>query len=443
MGMAKPLLRPSWWAALLVVALVAAACSGDDGTAAGGGCDGEIPEDSAIEIWWHEGAEAEVEALRSFVDEFNSSQEQVTAELTLIPEADYAATLSGAAASDDLPDVVDTDASFAFNYAWSGDLQPIGSCIPDDIQNDLLPSIVNQGTYADQVWAVGMFDSGLGLYADRTALEEVGARIPSGPDDAWTVEEFDQILGDLQEAGYEHPLDVKKNYGQGEYYSYGFAPIVWSAGGDLINRDDFQDADGALNSDATVQALTEFQSWFEKGYVDENTDDAAFIEGRSPISWVGHWEYNRYKETFGEDLVAVPLPDFGEGAATGQGSWQWAISSYSEDPDAAWAWIEFTLQPEQQQAIAEASGAIPSRQSVAEGTEKFGPGGDLELYVTQHEQEISVPRPPHPSYPTISSAFNQAIQTIIDGGEVKGALDQAVAEINGDIEDNEGYPPPE
>jgi multiple sugar transport system substrate-binding protein len=441
--MGNSLLRKNWWAALLITTLLAAACGDDDGVAAGGGCDGEIPEDSAIEIWWHEGAEAEVKAVESFVEDFNSSQDQVAAELTLIPEADYGSTLSGAAASDELPDVVDTDASFAFNFAWSRDLQPIENCIPDDIKNDLLPSIVDQGTYADQIWAVGMFDSGLGLYADRSALEEVGARIPSGPDDAWTVEEFDQILSDLQDAGYQRPLDLKKNYGQGEYYSYGFAPIVWSSGGDLINRDDFQDADGALNSDATVEALTAFQSWFENGYVDDNTDDAAFVEGRSPISWVGHWEYNRYKEAMGDKLVALPLPDFGEGTATGQGSWQWAIGSNAEDPDAAWAWIEFTLQPEQQEAMAEASGAIPSRSSVAESTEKFGSGGDLEIYVTQHEQDVSVPRPPHPSYPTISSAFNQAIQTIIDGGDVKGALDQAVSEINSDIEDNEGYPPPE
>jgi multiple sugar transport system substrate-binding protein len=432
------------WIALVACALFAASCGGDDGgTAAGGDCDGEVPEDSTIEIWWHEGAEAEVEMVETFVEEFNSSQDSVSAELTLVPEADYASTLSGAAASDELPDVVDTDASFAFNYAWSGDLQPIDSCVPDDIQSDLLTSIVNQGTYADKLWAVGMFDSGLGLYASRSALKEVGARVPEGPDDAWTVDEFNQILSDLQAAGFERPLDLKKNYGQGEYYSYGFAPIVWSAGADLIDRDGFDSADGALNNDAAVEALSEFQGWFESGYVDDNTDDAAFVEGRSALSWVGHWEYNRYKEELGNDLVVVPLPDFGSGTATGQGSWQWAIGSNASDADAAWSWIEFTLQPEQQERMAEASGAIPSRVSVAEGMEKFGSGGDLELFVTQHEQEVSVARPPHPAYQVISSAFNQAIQTIIDGGDVKTALDGAVKEIDEDIEDNEGYPPPE
>src|SRR6056297_4361148 len=140
-------------AAVAAVTLIVAAC-GDDGAETENGteaapstasCDGEITQDE-IEIWWHEGAEAEVLTVQDFVDEFNGSQDQVTASLTLVPEADYASSLRGAAASGDLPDVIDTDASFAFNYAWSGDLQPIGDCIPDDLMDDLLPSIIEQGT---------------------------------------------------------------------------------------------------------------------------------------------------------------------------------------------------------------------------------------------------------------------------------------------------------
>lgn len=33
-----------------------------------------------------------------------------------------------------------------------------------------------------------------------------------------------------------------------EWFTYGFAPIVWSAGGDLINRSSYRTAQGALNS---------------------------------------------------------------------------------------------------------------------------------------------------------------------------------------------------
>ena len=430
-------------AVMVALAMVAGACGNDDDddVAVAVGCDGEIPDDATIEIWWHEGQEAEVRLMETFVEEFNASQDEVTASLTLVPEADYAAQLRGAAASGDLPDVVDTDASFAFNYAWSGDLQPIGTCLDAELRDDLLPSILEQGEYAGQLWAVGMFDSGLGAYVRPSILEEAGIRIPTGPNDAWTVDEFDEALAALRDAGFERPLDLKKNYGQGEYYSYLYQPFVWSGGGDLLAPDG-STADGFLNSDASVAALARFQAWHEEGYVDDNEDDAAFIEGRTPISFVGHWEFVRYTDTFGDDVAIVPLPDFGEGTVSGQGSWQWAVSS-RVDADAAWQFIEFTLEPEQMRRMTDANGAIPARSSVAEQVEAFAPGGQAELFLEQLEGGFTRPRPPHPVYATLSSAFNQAIQEIIDGEDVQVALDRAVAVIDQDISDNEGYPEPE
>ncbi|MBA3825879.1 MAG: sugar ABC transporter substrate-binding protein, partial [Ktedonobacterales bacterium] len=47
------------------------------------------------------------------------------------------------------------------------------------------------------------------------------------------------------------------------------------------------------------------------------------------------------------------------------------------------------------------------------------------------------------AYPTITSAYAQAIQDISDGKDVKAALDTAVKTIDQDITDNDGYPPPQ
>ncbi len=451
--------RTKWMKLLglfLVVAMIAAACGDDDDDAAGdtggdggdGGevaaaCDGEIPAGSTIEVQAHEGAETEKLELETIVDEFNSSQDEVTASLTFVPEGDYAATLSGASAGGDLAnvDVVEMDSSFAFTYAWNGDLQPLDGCIEDELRDDLLPSIIEQGTYADQLWSLGTFDSGLGLWASRSALEGVGATIPETPADAWTIDEFDQVLADLQAAGFEQPLDLKINYGQGEFYSYAFSPIVWSAGGDTVNRDTYETADGSLNSPEVVAALERFQGWYDADYVDANEDDAAFIEGRSAISWAGHWETARYSEALGDDLVLLPLPAFGDSTATGQGSWQWAMGSGAADADAAWAFISYLMAPEQVEATTAAAGAIPSRPSVAETYEPTS-DGIASFFVLQHEEGVSVPRPPHPSYQTISSAFNEAIGTIVSGGDVQGALDDAVTVIDDDLEANDFYPEP-
>ena len=50
-------------------------------------------------------------------------------------------------------------------------------------------------------------------------------------------------------------------------------------------------------------------------------------------------------------------------------------------------------------------------------------------------------RPPHPAYPTITSAFMQAVDKIFNGDDVQEALAAAARKIDEDIEDNAGYPP--
>ena len=53
---------------------------------------------------------------------------------------------------------------------------------------------------------------------------------------------------------------------------------------------------------------------------------------------------------------------------------------------------------------------------------------------------IAEPRPITPAYPTITSAFAEAVVNIAAGADVKGELDKAVQKIDQDIKDNQGYP---
>lgn len=449
-------------AGIAACSLVLAACgddADDEGSATGEAedseaavptamCDGEI-EGGTVTMYAHEGSEAD--AIQQAVDDFNAGEGAdlgITVELTFIPEGQYTDTVTAAAAAGDLPTIVDLDGPVMANFAWTGALVALDDCIPDEVRDNQLPSLIEQGTYADALWAVGTFDSGLGLYAWRSALEEVGARIPESADDAWTVEEFETILKDLQAAGYDEPLDTKFWYGsQGEWFSYGFAPILWSAGGDLIDRTDYQSADGVLNSPESVEALTTFQGWIDDGLISKDAvDDSVFLEKTSPISWVGHWMYPAYKEAAGDDLVVLPLPDFGTGSKTGMGSWAWGLTPTANDgdPDTAWAVMEYFLSDPVVTAISDAGGTVPGTKSAIEGSELFAEGGDLALYVEQLEAapDVAVPRPVTPAYPTMTLEFRRIIDDIRQGADVQQTLDAAVEVIDSDIEANEGYPEP-
>ncbi len=438
-------------AGLAVIALVAGACGGSDDDeaaepaaepAAGAPCDGAIDGPVTLQLTSHSSGDAYTGAVSSF-NEGPGAELGVTVELIDLGETGYEDFIVGAAAANDLPDIIDMDGPFLYNFAWNGFVQPLGNCVPDGYLDDFLPSIVSQGTYNNELYSLGSFDSGMGIWAKRSALESVGARIPETSDDAWTAAELDTILRDLEASGVTEPLDIKWWYGAGEWRPYGFATIVQSAGGDIIDRTDFQSADGVLNGPEAVGAMTQFQSWAADGLIDLSAvDDSNFIEGDAALSWVGHWMYGAYSEALGDDLVLVPLPDFGAGSKAGMGSWNWAMSSDAVDPDAVWAFIEHVTQPKQVEAIAAAEGAVPALQSVLDADPSFAPGGLRHLYVLnlQSAPDIAVPRPATPAYGAIRDAFSTALADIVSGADVQSTLDDAVDAIDSDIEANEGYP---
>lgn len=172
-----------------------------------------------------------------------------------------------------------------------------------------MPSLQSQATFGGTTYALGTFDSGLGIYADRKALEAAGVGWPPSPEAAWSGKDFDDALARLARVDPEGKvLDVKLNYGIGEWLTYGFAPLVSSAGGSLVDP----------------------ASGLASGHM-----DAAFVDRRVPLSWVGHWMYRDYAAALGDDLLVLPLPDLGAGSKTGQGSCAWAMTAPEPRREAA------------------------------------------------------------------------------------------------------------
>ena len=431
-------------AAISCACLAASGCGGEEKTAARDTtCDGELPERTFLNVWFHASGSvgAERTTLRQQVAAFNASQTEVQVKLVTLPEGDYANQVRSAAATGNLPDVLDFDGPNLYNYAWSGKLKPIDSCLSGSLRADLLPSIIQQGTYAGRMWGVGTFDSGLGLYVRTSLLRRAGIRIPSGPDDAWTAKEFTDVLAQLRKTGYQRPLDLQLSHDEpGEWNTYGFAPTVWSAGGDLIDRDTYRTVGGFLNGPQAVEALTTVQRWAAAGYIDPNRDGAAWVKGRTPISWVGHWVYDAYMQAFPGDVTIVPLPDFGDGTVTGMGSWQWGVTASTSDGDAAWRFIAFLLSRDEVVRMTRANGAIPATNSAIRVSPRFAEGGPEHLYIRQLQGGVARPRPQTPAYPALSAAFSQAFNAIvIDRRPVKPTLDAAVRDVERDLADHRYY----
>jgi multiple sugar transport system substrate-binding protein len=429
-------------------------------------CDGVI--DGApltLDMTMHTGSNPGAEM--ATVEAFNAgpgAELGVTVNVIAIGEQAYETAITSAAAAGEMPDLVDMDGPTLYPFAFNGLLRPITSCASDEKLGTFLQSIIEQGTYNGELYSLGSFESGMGLWAHKSMLEAVGARIPTGIDDAWTAEEFDKILRDLQAAGYgaNGPLDIKWHYPAGEWRAYGFAPMIQSAGGDLIDRSTMKSSSGVINGPETVGAMTQFQTWVQDGLVDLIAEDdnnvtvgpdgAANTGDETPLSWVGHWMHSLYSENLGDDLILLPLPDFGNGSKGGMGSWNWAVSSGADgipasgdevDLDAAWAFVDYATQAEAIERFVNGYGAVPPTKDLT-AFPGFQPDGDRALYIdylmNAHsdphlKQAGSLARPATAAYLFIRDRWSEAFADIVAGADVQSTLDNIAQQIDQEIED--------
>ncbi|GAA0584431.1 hypothetical protein GCM10008997_36670 [Halomonas salifodinae] len=193
-----------------------------------------------------------------------------------------------------------------------------------------------------------------------------------------------------------------------------------------------------LNGEAAVAWGEFFQSLFEEGLVDRNpSDDRGFVQGRVAMKY-GFLEPSAYPQAWEDDLVVMPVPDFGHGPVIGGGSWHTGITTACGAPEGAAEFLEFLLQPEEIAAMSEGAGMIPASEAGAALTEHYREGGRWRFFYDYSEAHAQL-RPETPAYPIISSVFERAARDIRDGGDVQAALDEAVDAIERNIADNRGY----
>jgi multiple sugar transport system substrate-binding protein len=432
-----------------IAALALTGCSSSSDGAASGSSDssssgGDVVTE--ITVWAQEGQESEVQAAKDEIEAFNSSQSAIHATLTLVPQATYGQTLTTTSA-DALPDVFEFDGETLGALVYAGKLAPLDALISQATFDNELTSIQAQGKYSDGVsYSVSQYDSGLALFGNKSMLEAAGVtNIPTTLDGAWTADEFDAVLKQLAAANPEgKALDIKEQYA-GTWPGYAFTPVVASAGQPLVGSDG--KADGHLNAPDVVKAVERFASW--RQYVDPDADDKAFTDKRVGLAWVGHWTYQGNATALGDDLVVIPLPDFGNGTKSGQGSHSWGLGAKSPNQEAGAAFLEFIMQDEWVSQITEGNGAVPATATALAASAIYAADGPLALYGQQLAEScgsadptptcVTVPRTISPAWPVINQKFSEAFWAIYTGADAQSELDKAATAIDQDSADNNGY----
>lgn len=407
---------------------------------------GAIAADQVIKMM-HQGMPDEVKMYGDVAKRFEAANPGVKVQLIYAPHDSYNEKVSAVINAKQLPDILELDAPFLANYVWSGYLAPITQYLDKDLVADLTASAISSDTYPidKQMYAFGIIDSAVVLYANKKQLAAINARIPKGVDDAWTAEELEANMEKLAKLpGVKWPIDLLRAYGiTSEWVTYGYSPAMQSAGCDLINRTSWKSV-GTLDSEPCVKTLTTMQRWVKKGWVvPASAGTNAFYAEGNPASllWGGHWLYADAAKAMGDNLIVLPLPKFGAKSVSPNGTWAWSITKASKNPQLAGKFLNYMLKEDKvyRDFQVEKRG-FPAVKSLAAASSTYGPNGQMAVAVEQSEK-TAVSRPAHPAYPVITSTFMKAVDAIFNGADVKKTLTGAAKSIDDDIDENGGYPP--
>ncbi len=394
-----------------------------------------------LSMWYHgAGNEVEQKILNGIITDFNAAQADYTIKLEQFPQGAYNDSVTAAAASGKLPDIIDVDGPVMPGWVWAGYMAPL--TVDPAAYSKFLPGAV--GTYNGKVYSVGLWDAAVAMTARKSVLEANGIRIPT-VDTPWTAEEFDAALVKLQASGkFEFPLDLGMAW-KGEWYPYAFGPFIQSFGGDLVNRDGYKTADGALNGEAAVKFGKYWQSLFARKLAPGTSQDGAdrdtgFVNGKYAISWNGNWAALNAVKAFGNDVLFLPAPDFGKGPKIGAASWQFGVAASSKNQEGANKFITFALQDKYLTAFSDGIGLIPPTPESAAASINYKAGGPMEVFFGLSAKQAML-RPVYPGYAVAAKVYEKALSDLANGAEVEATLDAAADEITKDIEKNGGYAP--
>jgi len=389
-----------------------------------------------LKLWRHQTAGDEVPANLAAIERFNKSQSKWHIDVELLPQGSYTSSITASALAGRLPCILDVDQPAVANFAWSRHLQPLDQYIPSSLLQTVSPGAL--GIYKDRIYSVGQYDAALAIFARRSVLEKLALRIPT-QQSPWDLTEFDQVLTTIEASeDFRYALDLYVGEGA-DWWTYAFGPFLQSFGGDLIDRSNMVLAEGTLNGPNAIQWGKWFQSLFTRNLVNRRPpDDKGFVQGRVALAYSGNWLMPEFEQTFGDDLLVLPPPALAETPVIGAGSWQWAISKKCPYPEGAAELISFLLQADEIAAISKATGLIPVTEDAAALTEKYNKTGPWRAFY-DFMQAYAKPRPATPAFPFISSNFHKAAKDIMDGTDVRDALDDAVDAIEINIADNKGY----
>jgi multiple sugar transport system substrate-binding protein len=162
----------------------------------------------------------------------------------------------------------------------------------------------------------------------------------------------------MQDAGAQFGINLQPG-GQGSWQT--FMPFFWQAGGEIMD----DEGNFTLDSDACVESLTYYDSFFEAGLTRDAVSDVPvegeFANGEVGAFISGPWMIGVVTDAGADPATWTVAHQPTEKSATSfVGGSNLAVLDQADNKAAAWAFVEYLLRPEVQVKWFETVSDLPS-----------------------------------------------------------------------------------
>ena len=395
-------------------------------------------DEKTVTLWVQYSEEsAEGQVMSQSIKDFNESNGKgYTAKVEYIPRSGsgggYEDKVNAAVTTNTLPDLLTLDGPNTAAYAKSGIIAPIDDYVTN--KDDLLPSIIEEGTYDGKLYSLGYSESGVGIFYNKKMLEEAGVDLTTLPtvDNPWTYEQYNELFETLTKKYNKPAIDVGFD-DHSEWLMYAFTPFVWSSGGDVVSGDG-KTASGTFDNAGSVEAFTFIQGLIKNGYSTITPEKNGFQTGVYPLKMTGSWTMQEMDSQYTDieyGVLPLPMSPTTKKLVSPTGSWAYGMSATTTKKEAAGALIDFLGSEQEVYDMSVGNSVLPSRKSTSDRL--ASEVSEQMKVLLEQNAKTGHARPVLVNYPQVSRIVQDTVTevTYVDqNADVKALLEQKAKEID-------------
>lgn len=349
----------------------------------------------------------------------------VEVKLTVTPVKDYYTKLQTSLVGGEGPDLFMMNGPNFYKFAslnLLSNLQPLVD--QDKLDTSVYPKGINElYRYNSKQYGIPYFQGTVGLFYNKELFDKAGIAYPNN---TWTWDTLKQTAAKLTDKNQKIYGYIAANDAQ-----TGFYPLIYQAGGTVINEDHTQ---SGLNRPETQSAIQ-----FMKDLIDQGVSPTAqqqletkpiqlFGSGKAAMVPGGSFDASTLYSMLGDKLGVAELP-----AGVNKGYYihgsSWVINNKSKHQQEAWELLKVLTGKEGEDLLAKSAFNYPAHKGSVELWLKSIPSLDMQAFVRTVDQTG-----PYPVSKNTAEWQNVLIEQVTNAllgtASVKDSLDSAAAKMN-------------